>query len=286
MRFGVLGSLEAVDEHGPVNLKGPRHRAVLARLLVARGRVVPASVLIDDLWDEAPDGALGAVQTFVGALRKAVEPDRPPRTPARLLVTAPPGYALRAEPEAVDAQRFEAAVAAAAALRPEAALPVLDEALGLWRGPAYAEFADQAWARGEAARLDEVRLLAVARRAEAALALGRAAEAVPDLEAHVAAHPLHEDGRRLLALALYRTGRQGDALATLRQAREVLRAELGVDPGEDLRRLEADILAQAPRLAAQPRARAGHPFVGRTDELAALEAAAAARPRLALVSGV
>jgi DNA-binding SARP family transcriptional activator len=286
VRFGVLGPLEVVDEHGPVNLKGPRHRAVLARLLVARGRVVPASVLIDDLWDEAPDGALGAVQTFVGALRKAVEPDRPPRTPARLLVTAPPGYALRAEPGAVDAQRFEAAIATAAALRPEAALPLLDGALGLWRGPAYAEFADQAWARGEAARLDEVRLLAVARRAEAALALGRAAEAVPELEAHVAAHPLHEDGRRLLALALYRTGRQGDALATLRQAREVLRAELGVDPGEDLRRLEADILAQAPRLADRPRVRAGHPFVGRAEELAALEEAAAARPRLALVSGV
>ncbi|WP_308214246.1 BTAD domain-containing putative transcriptional regulator [Umezawaea endophytica] len=286
VRFGVLGPLEASDERGSVNLKGPRHRAVLARLLVARGRAVPAAVLIDDLWDEAPDGALGAVQTFVGALRKALEPDRPPRTPSRLLVSAPPGYALRAEPDAVDAQRFEAAVATAAASRPEAALGLLDEALGLWRGPAYAEFADQAWARGEATRLDEVRLLAVARRAEAALALGRAAESVPDLEAHVAAHPLHEDGRRLLALALYRTGRQGDALATLRRAREALLADLGVDPGEDLRRLEADILAQAPHLA--PRTRVEHPFVGRHAELAALEDAAAttARPRLALVSGV
>jgi DNA-binding SARP family transcriptional activator len=288
VRFGVLGPLEASDEHGPVHLKGLRHRAVLARLLVAGGRVVPVSTLIDDLWDEAPDGALGAIQTFVGELRKALEPDRPPRTPARLLVTSPPGYALRAEPEAVDARRFEDAVAAAADLRPEDALPLLGGALDLWRGPAYAEFADQPWARGAAARLDEVRLLAVARRAEAALALGRAAESVPDLEAHVAAHPLHEDGRRLLALALYRTGRQGDALATLRQAREVLLTELGVDPGEDLRRLEADILAQAPRLAARPRARAAHPFVGRTDEVAALEeaAASAARPRLALVSGV
>ncbi len=283
----MLGPLEASDEHGPVNLKGPRHRAVLARLLVARGRVVPVAVLIDDLWDEAPEGALGAVQTFVGALRKAVEPDRPPRTPPRLLVTAPPGYALRAESDAVDAWRFEAAVATAADLRPEAALGVLDEALGLWRGPAYAEFADRTWARGEAARLDEVRLLAVARRAEAALALGRAAESVPDLEAHVAAHPLHEEGWRLLALALYRTGRQGDALATLRRARDVLLADLGVDPGEDLRRLEADVLAQAPHLTALPRAPADHPFVGRTDELAALEAVAAttARPRLALVSG-
>ncbi|HEX6340621.1 BTAD domain-containing putative transcriptional regulator [Umezawaea sp.] len=286
VRFGVLGPVEASDERGPVNLRGARHRAVLARLLVARGRTVPAAVLVDDLWDEPPDGALGAVQTFVGALRKALEPDRPPRTPSRLLVTAPPGYALRAEPDAVDALRFEAAVTEAAASRPEAALALLDDALGLWRGPAYAEFADRAWARGEAARLDEVRLLAVARRAEAALALGLAAESVPDLEAHVAAHPLHEDGRRLLALALYRTGRQGDALATVRRAREALLTELGVDPGEGLRRLEADILAQAPHLT--PRARVEHPFVGREAELADLEDAAAttSRPRLALVSGM
>lgn len=286
--FGVLGPLTADNEHGPVTLKGPRHRAVLARLLVAGGRVVPVHRLIDDLWLDAPDGALGAVQTFVGALRKALEPDRPPRTPARVLVTVAPGYALRADD--VDARRFEAAVAAAADLPPEQAVAVLDEALALWRGPAYAEFAEEHWARGEAARLDELRLLAVARRAEAALALGQAAESVPELEAHVAGHPLREDGWRLLALALYRTGRQGDALATLRRAREVLRTELGVDPGEELRRLEADILAQDPRLTPPaPVVASGQPFVGRAEELASLERAAAdaaaGRPRLALVSG-
>ncbi|WP_447007399.1 BTAD domain-containing putative transcriptional regulator [Saccharothrix isguenensis] len=284
VNFGVLGPLEAEDGRGSVDLKGLRHRAVLARLLVARGRVVPVTRLIDDLWDAAPDGALGAVQTFVGALRKALEPDRPPRTPARLLVTVPPGYALRAEE--VDAWRFEAEVAESARLladgRPGEAHALLDGALALWRGPAYAEFADHDWARGEAARLDEVRLLAVERRAEAALALGKAAETVPDLRAHVAGHPLREDGRRLLALALYRTGRQGDALATLRQAREVLRTELGVDPGEALRQLEADVLAQAPHLAVQPPPPPlEHPFVGRTEELAALERTA----RLALISG-
>ncbi|MBF8194627.1 AfsR/SARP family transcriptional regulator, partial [Nonomuraea sp. K274] len=250
--FGVLGPLTAENEHGPVNLKGPRHRAVLARLLVARGRVVPVRWLIGDLWDDPPEGALGAVQTFVGALRKALEPDRPPRTPSRLLVTASPGYALRPDPGAVDAWRFETALAASARLmaggEAEQARVLLDEALMWWRGPAYAEFADEGWARGEAARLGELRPLAVERRAEAALASGQAAESVPDLEAHVAGEPLREDGWRLLALALYRTGRQGDALATLRRARRVLRTELGVDPGPNLRRLETDILTQAPHL--------------------------------------
>ncbi|MEV0999315.1 BTAD domain-containing putative transcriptional regulator [Nonomuraea sp. NPDC050202] len=250
--FGVLGPLTAENEHGSVRLKGPRHRAVLARLLVARGRVVPVSWLIGDLWESPQEGALGAVQTFVGALRKALEPDRPPRAPSRLLVTSPPGYALRAEPGAVDAWRFESAVTDASRLLAEGAAAqahtLLDTALGLWRGPAYAEFAELDWARGEAARLDELRLLAVERRAEAALARGGAAESVPDLEAHVAEHPLREDGWRLLALALYRAGRQGDALGQLRRAREVLRRELGVDPGEGLRRLESDILAHAPHL--------------------------------------
>src|SRR5690349_10948174 len=199
--FRVLGPLTADDERGPVDLKGPRHRAVLARLLVARGRVVPVDTLVADLWEDPPDGAVGALQTFVGALRKALEPDRPPRTPARLLVTAGPGYALRAED--VDAWRFEAAVTGT----PEQ----IDEALTWWRGPAYAEFADQPWARGEIARLDELRLLAVERRAAALLDVGRAAEAVPDLEAHTGAHPWREEGWRLLALARYRSGRQGDA---------------------------------------------------------------------------
>ncbi|GGP86065.1 BTAD domain-containing putative transcriptional regulator [Saccharothrix coeruleofusca] len=301
VRFGVLGPLVAEDERGPVDLKGPRHRAVLARLLVAGGRVVPVGLLIDDLWEDAPEGALGAVQTFVGALRKALEPDRPPRTPSRLLVTASPGYALRPAPEAVDAWRFEAAVTESARLlaggRAERARVLLNGALALWRGPAYAEFADQDWARGEAARLDELRLLAVERRAEAALAVGAAAESVPELRSHVADHPLREDGWRLLALALYRAGRQGDALAALRRAREVLRAELGADPGPELRALEADILAQAPHLVtARPatpppaRGRAEPLFVGRTEELGALEEAAATalgtgRPRLALLSG-
>ncbi|MFC5057498.1 BTAD domain-containing putative transcriptional regulator [Saccharothrix xinjiangensis] len=305
MRFGVLGPLVVEDDRGPVGVGGSRHRAVLARLLLARGRVVPVETLVDDLWEEPPGGAVGAVRTFVAALRRALEPDRPPRAPARLLVTAPPGYALRAEAGAVDAWRFEAAVAEVGGLSAGAALARVEEALGWWRGPAYAEFADLAWARGEVARLDELRLLALERRAGALLELGRAAVAVPDLEAHVEGHPWREDAWRLLALALYRAGRQGDALGALRRAREGLAEALGVDPGPDLRRLEADILAHAPHLVevgeeapagrdggvARSAGRGDVPgLVGRDDELAGLGGAAERaverrRPVLVLVSG-
>lgn len=336
--FGVLGPLTVADGQGrPVDVRGTRPRAVLARLLVADGRVVPTSGLVDDLWDDPPAKAVGAVQTFVGTLRRALEPDRPPRAPSRLLVTVPPGYALRAAPGAVDAGRFREAVAASARLPAAEAFARLDEALGWWRGSAYAEFADQDWARAEIAKLSGLRLLAIERRARAALDLGRAAETVPDLEAHAEAHPLREDAWALLALALYRSGRQGDALGALRRARDVLRDELGLDPGDDLRRLEADILAQSPRLLASApslpsvpsepaqadpfappesaralpltpsesaralpfappgavralhlgppepaRGVAAETFVGRSDELAALESASG---RLALVSG-
>lgn len=242
--FGVLGPVTAWNPDGPLALAGPRQRAVLARLVVARRHVVPVPRLIDDLWEDPPERALGTVRTFVAALRKVLEPDRPHRAPARLLVTEGPGYALRAAPDAVDAWRFETAVGEARDLPPRDALHRLDEALGLWRGPAYAEFADEEWARTERSRLAELRALAVERRAGASLALGGAADVVPDLDAHVARHPWREDAWRLLALALYRTGRQGDALATLRRARAALADELGLDPGPGLRRLEADILAQ------------------------------------------
>lgn len=304
--FRVLGPLEAVGAHGPLALKGPRHRAVLARLLVAEGRAVPVDRLVDDLWEAPAEGSVAAVRTFVSALRRSLEPDRPARRPARLLVTAPPGYALRTDPEAVDARRFAGAVARGGALlaedRPGAALDGLEEALGWWRGPAYAEFTAYPWARAEADRLEGLRLLAVERHAEALLALGRAGDAEPALEAHALAHPLRENAWRQWALALYRSGRQGDALAALRRARRTLAEELGVDPGPELRRLEADVLAQAPHLT--PRAAATavparaedapepvrRPFVGRMRELELLEGAAAsaaphAPARVALVSG-
>ncbi|MEU7893255.1 BTAD domain-containing putative transcriptional regulator [Nonomuraea sp. NPDC049152] len=303
--FGVLGPLVAEGGHGPVRLRGPRHRAVLARLLIARRRVVPVRLLVDDLWEDPPPGAVGAIQTFVAALRQAIEPDRPPRTPARLLVTEAPGYALRAAPDAVDAWRFESALTEAgellAAGRSGETLTRLDTALTLWRGPAYSEFAEEHWARGEITRLHELRLLAVERRAEAALALGRAAAVAADLLAHVADHPWREHAWRLLALALYRAGRQGDALDALRRARAALVSDLGVDPGPELRQLEADILAHAPGLTApvpgpppvraEPAEAPVRPLlVGRESELAQLTSAAATvlagrRLGLALVSG-
>ncbi|GAA2558447.1 MULTISPECIES: BTAD domain-containing putative transcriptional regulator [Streptomyces] len=247
--FGVLGAVTAWDETGDaLALRGPKHRAVLARLVVARRRVVPVARLVADLWDEPPDNAVGTVRTFVGGLRRALEPDRPPRTPPRLLVTEGPGYALRAATEEVDAWRFERAVATSANAHPSRVPAVLTEALDWWRGPAFADFGDEHWLRAERARLTELRLHAVERRAEAHIARGAAAQAVPDLDAHVTEHPWREDAWRLLALALYRSGRQADALSVLRRARGMLGEHLGVDPGPRLRRLEEEVLRQAARL--------------------------------------
>lgn len=283
--FGVLGPVAAWDgAGGAIALKGPRHRAVLARLLVARRRVVPVTRLVEDLWEDPPPGAVGAVRTFVAALRRALEPQRPPRTPARLLVTEGPGYALRAEPGEVDAWRFEQAVAGATALPPADALARLEEALGWWRGPAYADFAEETWARAERSRLGELRLHAVERQAEARLALGRAAAAVPDLDAHVAEHPWREDAWRLLALALYRAGRQGDALAVLRRARAMLVEQLGVAPGPGLRHLEVDILNHARHL--DPAAGAAGRVWARAAAAYDRTVASGARARLASTVGL
>ncbi|WP_419156065.1 AfsR/SARP family transcriptional regulator [Streptomyces canus] len=254
VEFGVLGSVAAWDETGePIALKGPRHRAVLARLLIARRGVVPVPRLVEDLWEgDPPADAVGTVRTFVAGLRRALEPERPRRTPSRLLVTEGPGYALRAEPAHVDARRFEHAVAAAADLPPAQAVPRLTEALELWRGPAYADVAEERWARAERSRLAELRLTAVERRAEGRLALGAAADAAADLDAHVAEHPWREDAWQLLALALYRCGRQADALSVLRRARQLLREHLGVEPGPRLSRTEQDILRHADHLDPGP----------------------------------
>jgi DNA-binding SARP family transcriptional activator len=262
VEFGVLGPVVAWSNEptdlnrvgDPVDLKGPRHRAVLARLIVARGRVVPAQVLVDDLWIDPPAGALSAVRTFVAALRRAIEPHRAPRQPAQLLVTSGPGYALKTSN--IDAWHFETAVRASgpssgpvgSAVPPVERLQELLAGLTLWRGPAYAEFMDEPWALAERARLTELRLHAVEQVAETRLELGLAAEAVPDLDAHVTEHPWREDAWRLLALALYRTDRQGDALAVLRRARETLSGQLGLDPGPKLTRLETDILNHAAHL--------------------------------------
>jgi DNA-binding SARP family transcriptional activator len=249
VEVGVLGPVAAWGEdRTPIPLKGPRHRAVLALLVVARGRVVPTATLIDDLWSSPPDQAPGVIQTFVSALRRALEPERAPRAPARLLVTEAGGYALRMPPEAVDAWRFESAVDSARTLPPSLALPLLEETAAWWRGPAYADFPDAVWAHAERSRLREVQLSAVELRARVTLDLGRADAAVPDLDAHVAEHPWREEGWRLLALALYRTGRQKDALDVVRRGRARLDTRLGLEPGPDLARLENDILNHAGHL--------------------------------------
>jgi DNA-binding SARP family transcriptional activator len=245
LSVGVLGPVTAWAGGETVALGGPRHRELLARLVVARGRVVDVDLLVDALWDAPPDGAVAAVRTFVAALRRALEPDRPPRTPARVLRTEGRGYALHA---ATDADAFTAAVTRATALPPAEALAVLTGALATWRGPAYADVPDRPWARPERTRLAELHGTAVERVGAARLDLGRSADAVPDLDAHVTAHPWREEGWRLLALALYRSGRRPDALAVLRRARTRLVDELGLDPSAQLAALERDVLRQEPAL--------------------------------------
>ncbi|MEU6710612.1 BTAD domain-containing putative transcriptional regulator [Nonomuraea sp. NPDC046802] len=243
LTFTALGPFQAWADGTPLDLGGQRQRAVLARLLVAGGRAVPVSTLIDELWPGGPPAqALSTIQGYVSRLRRALEPARAPREEAGVLVSAAPGYALRAAAEQVDAWRFESLVKTdGSAAQVWAAM---DTALGLWRGPALAEFGELSWAATEAARLEELRLIAVERRAGAGLSLGRATSLAADLEAHASAYPLREEAWRLLAVALYRMGRQGEALAALRRARSVWREELGLDLSAGLRRLEADMLAE------------------------------------------
>ncbi|MEW9528388.1 BTAD domain-containing putative transcriptional regulator [Microbispora sp. NPDC049125] len=296
MRVRVLGHIGAEISGRPADLGTALQRAVMARLVCAQGHVVSTDRFIDDLWNgQPPPRALAALQVYVSNLRRVVEPGRAPRTPARVLVSVPPGYRLALEADEVDAWRFPRLVDAAAALlvqgRPAEALDAVDEALSLWTGRPYAEFADEEWAVPEVVHLEELRAVAVEHRAEAGLALGRHTEVIPELERHVSAHPLRENAVRLLALSYYRAGRQGDALAALRRTRTLLADQLGVDPGPALRGLEADILAQAPSLDLTPAAPAPAPpavvppmrarpptpsrMVGRTGELGRLAAAAA-----------
>ena len=254
MKFLVLGPLGVETASGPLELGGPRQRSVLARLLVAGGEVVSVDRLLDDLWSsEPPPRAVGSLQAFVSNLRRTLEPDRPPRSPARRLVSSSPGYALRVdEGDEVDAVAFERMVGEGSRLlaeeRPVQAGQTFDAALALWRGEPYADFADEAWAQAEVARLAEWRQVAREHRMAAALAAGRAAEAVPALEALAREHPLREGLWRLLSLALYRAGRQADALEVLRQARVLLADELGIDPTPAARLLERQLLAQSPEL--------------------------------------
>ncbi|WP_458688726.1 BTAD domain-containing putative transcriptional regulator [Nocardia tengchongensis] len=299
VRIRVLGALTASGERGELDLGGPRQRGVLARLLVAGGEVVPVDRLIDDLWrGEPPPRALGSLQAYVSNLRRLLEPDRAPRTPATVLISRAPGYALRLDPAEVDAWAFGADLDAAARLDdPRARRRALEQALAAWQGPAYGAFAQESWASAEATRLEELRLSAREQLAAALLEQDEPALAAAAAEVLCREHPLREEAWRLTALARYRAGRQADALTALRQAREVLAGELGIDPGPALARLEADILAQ--RIPVQERViavpapprypvpgPAAPEFLGRATELAALHAAAAAPgPRTATVVG-
>ncbi|WP_344973171.1 BTAD domain-containing putative transcriptional regulator, partial [Streptosporangium fragile] len=249
MEFQVLGPIEVYDDGGaPVGIGGRRPRAVLARLLAAQGTVVSADTLIDDLYGGAPPpSALATLQSYVSALRRAIEPERGPRARSRLLIGRSPGYLLAATN--VDACRFTELVSRSEFRSSGAALATLDEALGLWRGTPYGEFADEPWATTEVNRLRELRLVAIERRAQALLDLGRPQTVITDLEAETVANPLRERLWCLLALALYRTGRQAEALAVLRRVGELLADQLGLDPGPELRALENDILQQVDSLA-------------------------------------
>ncbi|MFC4118254.1 BTAD domain-containing putative transcriptional regulator [Nonomuraea zeae] len=283
LHLHILGPLQATMHGRRLDLGSARQRAVIARLVAAGGQVVSTDRFIDDLWQgQPPPKALAALQVYVSNLRRVLEPDRPPRAPATVIVSAPPGYRLCLPEGSVDAWRLPGLIdAAGAALKQGAgavAYDLLDQALGLWTGPAYGEFADD-WAAPEATRLAELRLIALEYRAEAALMLGRHAEAVPELRHHADQHPLRENAVRLLALAHYRSGSQAEALAVLRQARKSLADELGVDPGPVLRALEQDILLQSDSLHApevveqvrgQPAPAPAATIVGRVRELAIL----------------
>ncbi|MFD9595844.1 BTAD domain-containing putative transcriptional regulator [Kitasatospora sp. NPDC059973] len=221
----------------------PQQRSVLALLLIGRGQVVSVDRIVDTLWPSTPPRqALASLHPYISNLRRVLEPDRPPRSASELLVSAPPGYAVRLPAEAVDAWRFEAVVREARDAEPATAHRRLTEALGWWRGPAYQEWTDQEWAVAEAARLGELRLAAQELAATAGLRAGRPAEVVPTAEELVRADPLREEGWRLLALAQWATGRQADALLTLRRARTAIVEELGLDPGPALAELEPAIL--------------------------------------------
>ena len=281
--YSVLGPLRVESSDGPVEIRGAKERLLLARLVAAGGRLVPTGELVDTLWgDEPPASAAKSLQTFVLRLRNTLEPDR--RGSPTVLVTEGPGYRLAVDPSQVDAERFARLARigerSLADGRPENAAATLTEALALWRGPAYAGFDGAVFAAAEARRLEELRISATEDRLAAELALGHAAAAVPELERLVGEHPMRERLWEMLVTALYRAGRQGDALGAYERARAVLSDELGVDPGPGLRAVQARVLAHDPSLGSPrvrqtlpPQLRLARTLVGRDEELGRLRGA-------------
>jgi DNA-binding SARP family transcriptional activator len=291
-RIGILGPVELMGEE-PVPLGGVKERCLLAALAVRCGEAVSAASLVDALWgDDPPRTAAKTLQNYVLRVRRALA-----RAKGPAIVTLPDGYRLQAAPAAVDAgladhligegRRQMAAGEVAGAAR------LLRQALELWRGPALAEFADRPFAAAEALRLEELRESALEDLFDAELALGRHHEVIGGLEALVASGPLRERRWGQLMVALYRDGRQAEALDAFARLRQILRQDLGVDPGAELRRAHEAILRQSPELAWRPRQRpgqmAGRGYFGRVREMSRLLArfddAAAGRGGVVLLAG-
>lgn len=283
MEFRILGPLEALDGGRAVPLGGARQRAVLALLLTHANEVVSTDRLIDALWgDHPPRTALNTVQFYVSRLRKAL--------PRMALETRPPGYVLAVGPDELDLRRFEELAARAADAAPAEAAQLLREALALWRGEPLADVAFEPFVQVEIVRLQELHLAAVEARVEADLVLGRHVAVTPELEALMLEHPLRERLRAQLIIALYRSGRQADALEAYQDARRVLTDELGLEPGPALRQLQQAVLAQDPGLDVQLEASPPRRSIlavcraaGRTGPLAELGALLASRPPRELI---
>ncbi|WP_020670805.1 BTAD domain-containing putative transcriptional regulator [Amycolatopsis nigrescens] len=255
MRFGVLGALAVWTRDGdPVTIPGLKVRALLADLLAHEGKTVSADRLVEDLWGDRPPGnPAGALQAKISQLRRALDEAEP--SARRLVVSRAPGYLLEAGPEAVDSGRFTALLTRAGETGdPRAKAALLADALALWRGPAFADFADEEFAGPVISKLEELRLSALEEQAEARLELGEHAVLVGELGDLVARYPLRERLRATQLRALYRAGRQSEALQSYTDLRDRLRDELGLDPGPGLVALHGAILAQDPRLDATPAA--------------------------------
>jgi DNA-binding SARP family transcriptional activator/streptogramin lyase len=253
MEFRILGPLEVEDAGRLLPLGGTRQRALLALLLLHANEVVSQDTLIDQLWGgKPPDSGRTALQVHVSQLRRLLDPDAT-RGDEELLVTRAPGYTIRVEHESIDLGRFEELLAAGksalATGDAQAAHDRLTAALALWRGRALADIETIPFAQAEARRLEELRLGTLEERLDADLALGRHAQVIPELERLVAQEPLRERIRGQLMLALYRSGRQAEALEVYRTARRTLAEDLGLEPGEALQQLERAILNHDPELS-------------------------------------
>ena len=247
MDFRILGPLEVWDDDRPLPLGGAKQRALLALLLLRANEVLSRDRLIDELWGERPpETAKTALQVYVSQLRKALAAAT--GNARRRLATRAGGYLLALAPDELDATRFERLLAEAreylADEAPAQAAACLRDALALWHGPALADFAYEPFAQAEIARLEDLRLACLEERIEADLALGRQADLVGELEALVVQHPLRERLRGQLMLALYRSGRQAEALEAYQEGRRTLVDELGIEPSPALQRLEKAILVQ------------------------------------------